>query len=48
MTGVICDKRVAAKEKGNIYKRVVSLAMLFGLETEALAEDKRQSWRWQS
>ena len=40
VSGEIYDKRVAAKDKGKIYKRVVRPAMLFGLETVAMT--KRQ------
>ena len=31
MSGVICDITVAVKVKGNIYKRVVRPAVLFGV-----------------
>ena len=40
MSGVICDRRVPAREKGKVYKVVVRSAMLYGLETGALT--KRQ------
>ena len=40
MSGVICDKRVAAKVKGKVYKRVVRPIMFFGLDAVALT--KRQ------
>ena len=36
MTGVLCDRRVAARVKGKVYKGVVRPAMLYGLETVAL------------
>ena len=36
VSGVICDKRLAAKVKVKVYKRAVRPAMLFGLETVAL------------
>ena len=34
--GVICDRRVAAKVKGKLYKTLARPAMLYGLETVAL------------
>ena len=37
---MICDKRVAAKVKGKVYRRVVRPAMLFCFETVVLT--KRQ------
>ena len=40
MSGVICDRRVPARVKGKVYKVAVRPAMLYGLETVALA--KRQ------
>ena len=40
MSGVICHKKLAAKVKGKVYKRVVRQAMLFVLET--VAPTKRQ------
>ena len=36
--GVICEKRVAAKVKGNVSKKVVLPAVLFGLETVTLTK----------
>ena len=40
MSRGICDKRVAAKVRGLLYKRIVRAAFLFGLETLELT--KRQ------
>ncbi|KAI5092175.1 hypothetical protein C0J45_17806, partial [Silurus meridionalis] len=40
VTGVICDRRVSASVNGKVYRTVVRLAMLYGLETVALS--KRQ------
>ena len=40
MSGVICDRRVSARMKGKVYRVAVRPAMLYGLETVALA--KRQ------
>ena len=40
MSGVICDRRVPASVKGKVYKVAARPAMLYGLETVALA--KRQ------
>ncbi|KAI5085876.1 hypothetical protein C0J45_23571, partial [Silurus meridionalis] len=40
VTGVICDSRVSARIKGNVYRTVVRPAMLYGLEIVALS--KRQ------
>ena len=40
MSGVICDRRVPARVKGKVYKVAVRPAMLYGLDTVALA--KRQ------
>ncbi|XP_077407522.1 uncharacterized protein LOC144038707 [Vanacampus margaritifer] len=40
VSGVMCDRRVSAKMKGKVYKTVVRLAILFGLETVPLR--KRQ------
>ena len=40
VSGVTCDRRVAAKVKGKVYKKVVRPAGLFGLETVKLI--KRQ------
>ena len=40
MSGVVCDRRVPARVKGNVYRVAVRPAMLYGLEMVALA--KRQ------
>ena len=48
MSGVICDKRVAAKVKEKVYKKMVRPAKLFGLETVALTKDWSQNWSWQT
>ena len=48
MSGVICDRRVPARVKWKVYKVAVRPAMLYGLETMALTEDRRRRWRWQS
>ena len=32
VSGVICDRMVPARVKGNVYKRVVRPAVLYGLE----------------
>ena len=40
MPGVMCDRRIPARVKGNVYKVTVRRAMLYGLETVALT--KRQ------
>lgn len=40
MSGVICDGRVPARVKGNVYKLVVRPAMLYGLEAVALTKRK--------
>ena len=40
VAGVICDRRVAARVKGKVYKMVVRPAMLYSLEAVALT--KRQ------
>ena len=40
MSGVICDRRVPATVKRNVYRVAVRPAMLYGLETVALT--KRQ------
>ena len=45
VSGVICDKRVARKRTGKVYKRVVRPEMLFGLESVVLTKRQRQSWR---
>ena len=36
MTGEICDRRVPARMKGEVYKVAVRPAMLYGLDTVAL------------
>ena len=36
--GVICDRPVSARMKGNVYKVAVRSAMLYGLETVALTQ----------
>ena len=33
VSGVICDKRVSVRMKGNLYKMVVRPVLLYGLET---------------
>ena len=38
ITGVICDRRIAPRVKGKIYKVAVRPAMIFGLETLALTK----------
>lgn len=43
---VICERRMAAKVKGKIYKIAVRLAMMSGLET--VAQPKRQQEELQS
>ncbi|KAL7867553.1 hypothetical protein SRHO_G00089370 [Serrasalmus rhombeus] len=40
VSGLICDRRIAARVKGKVYKTVVRPAMTYGLETVALS--KRQ------
>ncbi|MCI4385396.1 hypothetical protein PGIGA_G00049960 [Pangasianodon gigas] len=40
VSGVLCDRKISARIKGKVYKTVVRLAMLYGLETVALR--KRQ------
>lgn len=30
-TGIICDRRIAARLKGRVYEMVVTLAMMYGL-----------------
>lgn len=39
-SGVICDRRVSAEMKRKVYKTVVRPAMLVGLETVSLSEEK--------
>lgn len=41
MSGVICDRRIAARVKKKVYKVVVRPALRSGLEMMAL----RRSWR---
>lgn len=38
LSGVICDRRTAAKMKGNIYKIIVRPAVIYGLEVVALTK----------
>ena len=38
MSEVICDRRVPARVKGEVYKVAVRPAMLYGLETVALTK----------
>ena len=40
MSGVICDKRVAAKLKGKVHKRVVRTIILHGFNMVALTKRK--------
>ena len=40
VAGVMCDKRVATRMKGKVYKTVERPVMLYGLETVAL----RKKW----
>ncbi|KAK3560325.1 hypothetical protein QTP86_006298 [Hemibagrus guttatus] len=40
VSGVLCDQKISARIKGKVYKTVVRLAMLYGLETVSLR--KRQ------
>ncbi|KAK3522431.1 hypothetical protein QTP86_010638 [Hemibagrus guttatus] len=40
VSGVLCDRRISARIKGKVYRTVVRLAMLYGLETVSLR--KRQ------
>lgn len=42
--GVICDKRIPARVKGTVYKRVVRPAVMHGLETVALTKTGRACW----
>ena len=48
VSGSSCDKSVAAKVKGRVYKRVVRPAMLFGWRWWHWPNDRRQSWMWHS
>ena len=38
MSGVLCDRKLLAKVKGEIYKSVIRPAMLYGMETVAMTE----------
>ena len=38
---MICDRRVAARVKGTVYKTVVRPAMLYGLEAVALTKSQK-------
>ncbi|KAK3545228.1 hypothetical protein QTP70_002058 [Hemibagrus guttatus] len=40
VSGVLCDQKISARIKGEVYRTVVRLAMLYGLETVSLR--KRQ------
>lgn len=40
MSGLLCDRGIAARVKGKIYKTAVRPTMMYGLETVALS--KRQ------
>ncbi|KAK3533116.1 hypothetical protein QTP70_007304 [Hemibagrus guttatus] len=40
VSGVLCDRKISARIKGKVYRTVVKLAMLYGLETVSLR--KRQ------
>ncbi|KAK3510410.1 hypothetical protein QTP70_005908 [Hemibagrus guttatus] len=40
VSGVLCDRKMSARIKGKVYRTVVKLAMLYGLETVSLR--KRQ------
>ena len=38
VSGVLCDRKLSARVKGKMYKRVVRLAMLYGMKTVAVTE----------
>ena len=38
ISGVICDRRLPARVKGKVYSSVVRPAMVYGLETVAVAK----------
>ena len=38
VSGVLCDRKLSAKVKGKMYKNVVRLALLYGMETVAVTE----------
>ena len=38
VSGVLCDRKLLARVKGKMYKSVVKLAMLYGMETVAVME----------
>ena len=38
VSGVLCDRKLSTRVKGKMYKSVVRLAMLYGMETVAVAE----------
>ena len=40
VSGVLCDRKLSARVMGKMYKSIVSPAMLYGMETEAVT--KRQ------
>ena len=38
VSGVLCDRKLSAKVKGKMYKSVVRLTILYGMETVAVTE----------
>ena len=38
VSGVLCDRKLSAKVKGEMYKSVVRPTMLYGMETVAVTE----------
>ena len=38
MSGLLCDRKLSARVKGKLYRSIVRLAMLYGMETVAVTE----------
>ena len=48
VSGVLCDRKLSTKVKGKMYKRVVTPAMFYEMETVEVQKDRWEKWKLQS
>ena len=46
MSGILCDKGLAAKRKGKVFKVAVRPSMTCGAETWAIKSPRSRRWMW--
>ena len=47
VSGVLCDRKLSARDKSKMYKSVVKPAMLYEMETVAVTERQVEKWKLQ-